>query len=132
MGLHANVGITFDLNAVRKSRLREPGYFKAVVANLDSTLSEDSSAVESIADMRIFVDGKLRYSRLQFSRSDGDAEIHVVLSKEDRFLTIVTSGNASDPAFAHVVLIDPVLEYEPLDPILEHEPAPPVPQPDQA
>ncbi|MGI9455036.1 MAG: FecR domain-containing protein [Aeoliella sp.] len=126
MGLHANVGITFDLKAVRESRYREPTYFKAVVATLDSSPaghspSGDSSDAVSVADLRVFVDGKLRYSRLQFGRGDGDADIIVALSNEDRFLTIVTTDAGADPVFDHVVLIDPVLEYVPL----------PMPQPDR-
>jgi len=126
MGLHANVGITFDLDAVRSSRSRELHYFKAVVANLDSSPRDDSSEAGSLADLRIFVDGKLRYSRLQFGRNDGDAGINVALSNADRFLTIVTTDAGSDPVFDHVVLIDPTLEYAP-------PPASaPVPQPDQA
>ncbi|MGI9427928.1 MAG: FecR domain-containing protein [Bythopirellula sp.] len=131
MGLHANVGITFDLNAVRESRSRELNYFKAVVANLDSPPADhypngapsgDSSNTASVADLRVFVDGKLRYSRLQFGRSDGEAAIHVALNSDDRFLTIVTTDAGADPVFDHVVLVDPVLEYE----------QPPVPQPDRA
>lgn len=119
MGLHANVGITFDLNAVRESRSRELSYFKAIVANLDSSpvldsRSGDSPGTGSVADLRVFVDGKLRYSRLQFGRSDGDATINVALSNEDRFLTIVTTDAGADPVFDHVVLVDPVLGYEPL------------------
>lgn len=123
MGLHANVGITFDLDAVRESRSRELQYFKADVANLDGSQRDDVATVAgSVADLRIFVDGKLRYSRLQFGREDGEAPIHVALSNEDRFLTIVTTDAGSDPVFDHVVLIDPLLECTP----------PPAAQPDQA
>ncbi len=121
MGLHTNVGITFDLNAVRESRSRKLSSFKAFVANLDNSPTGNSTSADSVADLRIFVDGKLRFSRLQFSCNDGDAGINVALSNEDRFLTLVTTDTGADPTFDHVVLIDPVLEYEP-----------PAPQPDGA
>lgn len=123
MGLHANVGITFDLNAVRQSRARQINYFKAVVANLDSSSNDDLGSDSSMADLRIFVNGKLRYSRLQFGRGDGEAAINIAISDEDRFLTIVTTDAGSNPLFDHVVLIDPTLEYAP---------PPQVPENDQA
>ena len=126
MGLHANVGITFDLDAVREARARNLKSFRAIAVNLDTSPAghsrgEDSPNGDSFADLRIFVDGKLRYSRLEFGRRDGDAGIVVALSDEDRFLTIVTTDAGTDPVFDHVVLIDPILEYEP-----------PKPQPDRA
>ncbi len=120
MGLHANVGITFNLDAVRESRSRELAYFKAIVANLASSPRGDDPKANSVADVRVFVDGKLRYSRLQFGSNDGDASILVELTHEDRFLTVVTTDADGDPLFDLVVLIDPVLEYEPAKPLPSH------------
>ena len=68
MGLHANVGITFDLNAVRDSRSCEIEYLKAVVVNLDSSDETAQPADRPLSDLRVFVDGRLRYSRLEFGR----------------------------------------------------------------
>ncbi len=113
MGLHANVGITFDLDAVRKTRSRQLDYLKAVVVNLDSSTNTTESAEKPLADLRVFVDGRLRFSRLEFGRDDGNAQMVVPLSQEDRFLTIVTTDAGGDPSFDHVVLIDPILQLQP-------------------
>ena len=113
MGLHANVGITFDLDAVRDSQAGDIEYLKAVVVTLNTSAEQELPADKHLADLRVFVDGRLRYSRLEFGRDDGDAHMMVPLSKEDRFLTIVTTDAGGDPAFDHVVLIDPVLQLYP-------------------
>ena len=103
IGIHASVGITFDLQAVRLVHRRSPIELRGIVTNLD-----DSNARENTADLRIFVDGEPHYSRLGFCRDDGDAEFSVPLAPKDRFLTIV-SGDDGDYSWDQVVLIDPVI-----------------------
>ena len=103
IGIHASVGITIDLQAVRLVHRRSPIEVQGIVANLDN-----SSVREHTADLRIFVDGKPHYSRLGFCREDGDAEFSVLLAPSDRFLTIV-SGDNGDYYWDQVVLIDPVI-----------------------
>jgi len=114
MGLHANVGITFDLDAVRDSRSSKIEYLKAVVVNLNGSDQQTQPADLPLADLRVFVDGRLRYSRLEFGQYDGDAQMIVPLAEDDRFLTIVTTDAGGDPDFDHVVLIDPVLQLQPM------------------
>ena len=70
------------------------------------------------ADLRVYVDGELRESRLDFGRVDGELEVCAKLSHGDRYLTVVctdaSQGGASAPdAYDHVVLIDPVLTLSP-------------------
>lgn len=112
MGMCPNVGITLDLRAVRLLQQRDPTGFRAVVTNLDNAEEDyphDAKGRKRMADLRVFVDGELRYQRLGFRRVDGDAPVSVELSPEDRFLTIVSTDSDGDTSYDHVVLIDPVI-----------------------
>lgn len=112
LGLHANVGITFDLNSVRESRRIELARFKALLVNLGASVDPDGAGDASLADLRIFVDGKLRYSRLEFSADDEEADVDVPLYPNDRFLTLVATDSDGDPKLDHVVFVDPVLHAQ--------------------
>ncbi|CAK9037557.1 Arylsulfatase A (ASA) (Cerebroside-sulfatase) [Cleaved into: Arylsulfatase A component B [Durusdinium trenchii] len=127
MGIHPNVGITFNLSKIRHNQERSLSRFQATVANLDNaeqwirhqaTLaprenvenwvqSELAKYTDRTADVRVLIDGKPRYSRLDFSRRDGDAFIDVEITEEDEFLTILSTDAANATSFDHVVLIDP-------------------------
>lgn len=115
IGIHANVGLTFDLNAIREHSGLEFAGFRTEVSNLDN--SDDWHPSEThekrfIADFRVFVDGELRGSRLAFGRTDGDMTIEIPVSPEDRFLTFV-STDAGHYWYDQVVMIDPVLILAP-------------------
>lgn len=127
IGIHSNVGITFDLDAIRQQEGRQLKEFRGSVSNLDNSRrrwdGRNSSSEYSrwakeglfSADFRLYVDGELRASRLGFKRSDGEAVMTSGLSPEDRFLTLVSTdaGGAYPDAHDHVVLIDPVLVFSP-------------------
>jgi len=125
IGLHSNVGITFDLLAMERAWGKNPVAFEGIVCNLENSQERDASLVASkqrlSADLRVFVDGELRESHLDFARSDGDLSLSVDLDVRDRFLTIVSSdaGDVDEgvlyghAAYDHVVLIDPVLLLAP-------------------
>jgi hypothetical protein len=110
--------VTFNLEAIRSHWQRSPAAFRAIVSNLDNSMQrmpEWAAQVRLTADLRVFVDGNLRASRLDFGRKDGEIEITTELKKEDRYLTIVCTdaaqnAEAGHDAYDHVVLIDPVLE----------------------
>ena len=112
VGFHANAGITFDLRAIRQAFSRQIEYLQSTIANLDSSGRVSPSKSGSVADFRVFVDGKLRYSRLGFGRKDGDSQMRVPLGKNDRFLTLVATDADGDPDCDHVVLADPVLMFQ--------------------
>jgi hypothetical protein len=111
IGMHANVGFTLDLRNVRLLQ-RDVAEFRAIVANLDNSEEEyveDANRLKRTADLRVFVDGELRYCRLGFKRIDGDEAFAVALRPEDRFLTVIASDCEGDSSYDHVVLIDPVI-----------------------
>ncbi len=113
IGVHANAGITFDLDAIRNHYGEEPTRFQAIVANLDNSDQKqeigETAEKRFVADFRLYVDGELRASRFKFGRTDGDMNINATIGGSDRFLTIV-STDAGHYWYDQVVLIDPVLE----------------------
>lgn len=116
IGLHSNVGITFDLHAIRKQCGKPITEFRGIVANIEEVekqLPKWASTVRLSADMRVFVDGSLRVSRLDFCSDDGDLLLSTKIIPTDQFLTFVCSDSSNEwqstDAYDHVVLIDPVL-----------------------
>ncbi|EMI46884.1 hypothetical protein [Rhodopirellula sp. SWK7] len=114
IGMHANVGFSVDLRELRQLG-GTPTQFSGIVANLDNSAIKDADAPEWLnanrfsADFRVFVDGELRASRLDFTRADGELELSVDLEPNDRMLTLLSTDADSFDGFDHVVLIDPVL-----------------------
>lgn len=122
IGIHANVGLTFDLDAIRNHCGRGIRSFSTTVANLDNSDENapgDTHEKRFIADFRAFVDGELRASRLGFGRTDGDMQIEITIDPEDRFLTFV-STDAGHYWYDQVVMIDPALVLVPAEQTLQH------------
>lgn len=115
MGLHSNVGITFDLSQVMAAGQGEAVRFRAVLANLDNAKDYMPEVAEELkqrsADVRILLDGEELYRRLNFTRDDGE-ELADVKLDGGRFLTIISTDGGDGNFFDHVVLIDPVLVLE--------------------
>ena len=117
LGLHANVGITFDLNSVSEAQRADIVEFRAMLQNLGAVSNAERVVEQSVADLRVFVDGKLKYSRLDFNTDDGEVPVLVQLEPDDRFLTIVATDSDGDPKVDHVVLVDPVLRLQQKPPL---------------
>lgn len=115
VGMHSNVGITFDLRALQMAHRRIPAQFRTRVANIENSAdwAIDERPVPEvatrIADCRVFVDGSLRCSQVGFRREDGDLQLTATLSPGDRFLTILVTDGDGEMRFDHIVLIDPVI-----------------------
>lgn len=112
VGMHANVGFTLDLRALRMLHRAPALEFHATVANLDNSRDINPhipDLPERLADLLVFVDGDLRFSRTRFRRDDGDAEVKVEIGDSDRFLTIISTDSTGDSSYDHVILIDPVI-----------------------
>jgi hypothetical protein len=111
VGIHSNVGITLDLRSIQLLHRRVPTEFRASVANIENSRDfdpKDTAQRRLSANFHVFVDGKMRYERMQFGREDGAAEFAVALHPDDRFLTIISTDDG-DLVFDHVVLIDPIV-----------------------
>jgi hypothetical protein len=118
--LHANKGITFDLEAMRRAnpdwRL---GRFLAVAGNSE-VASEgilgpfDKEMAKSVcADIRVLVDGQLRWYRREISGANGGSPIAISLDKEDRFLTLVGSDAGNGIHADWTMFGDPRVELLP-------------------
>lgn len=86
--LHANAGITFDLNAYR------PHLSGSKIVRFTSEAGIcDSAPKESYADFWVLVDGKMRFCTLESMTRGQVKTVSVDLNSTDRFLTlIVTDG----------------------------------------
>lgn len=113
--MHANQGITFDLDAFRQS-LNGPAIDKfTAVCGISDSLNDYQDRLKvwktnwnkveadsSNADFHVLVDGRQRFSRRDITIHDGAIEIAVDIRPEDRFLTLATTqgsdawGNTND------------------------------------
>jgi hypothetical protein len=110
VGLHANIGITIDLEALRRQRSGKVSRLRGIVTLLERSHVSQPFLPKSLADFRVYVDGKERYQRLKFSREDGDAQFGATIDDADRYLTLVVTDSGDGNLFDRVILIDPVLE----------------------
>jgi hypothetical protein len=116
--MHANIGLTFDLETIRKSYYRGIDRFTARIgiADLDEPYPCN-------ADFYVLIDGQIRYSLLQYKQKGVLNDISVEIKKTDRFLTLITAdgGDPDNPAGGFYnraiscdwcVFTDPVLVLE--------------------
>lgn len=92
--MHANRGLTFDLDSVRSSYHRSISRFtaQAGIADLHETVGCN-------ADFWVLVDGQVRYSLRQYKQKGVLNDVSVEIKDTDRFLTLVTTdgGDPDDP-----------------------------------
>lgn len=90
--MHANLGITFDLDAVRA---QTPG---ARIARFQSLIGISETALRDFtADFWVLVDGQLQYKREQVQQEGLLDALDIELADTDRFLTLVVT-DGGDPA----------------------------------
>ncbi|MGD9632005.1 MAG: FecR domain-containing protein [Pirellulales bacterium] len=110
VGMHANIGMTIDLDAVRQLRSAQITRLRGVVTLLERSHVSQPFHPKTAADFRVFVDGQERYQRMGFCREDGDSQFGATIDDADKFLTLVVSDSGDGNLFDRVILIDPVLE----------------------
>ena len=85
---HANVGITFDLDAIRAdypSFLSDAIRFSAI-AGLSPVVDREGNV-----DVCVLVDGQVRYSRKNITDKGEGYSVEINLNKSDRFLTLIST-----------------------------------------
>ena len=106
--LHANKGITFDLEAIRRAN---PGCkllrFLAVAGNTERATTR---GLPTYADFWVFVDGQSRFQRRQIDSSHGASVIAIPLNDKNLFLTLVATDGGNDILGDWIVFGDPRLE----------------------
>ncbi|MCG2685701.1 MAG: NPCBM/NEW2 domain-containing protein, partial [Planctomycetales bacterium] len=109
LGLHPNVGITFNLEAMRRAHPGAvPSSFRAVagMGNADRV----ASYANCTTDLWVFVDGRLKFKRIGLRRRDGAVKVDVELGPSDRFLTLAVTDGGDGIHADWFVLGDPVLK----------------------
>ncbi|HOK66813.1 MAG TPA: NPCBM/NEW2 domain-containing protein [Anaerohalosphaeraceae bacterium] len=115
--MHANLGITYDLQAVRK----EFSEWKLAAFTAKIGIADLKEPYPCNADFWVLVDGKVRYSLRNCRQKGTLTEIAVSLNEQDRFLTLITT-DGGDPDVPRIyeraiscdwcVFAEPVLELE--------------------
>ncbi|MBN1395090.1 MAG: NPCBM/NEW2 domain-containing protein [Pirellulales bacterium] len=105
-------GVTFDIDAIRKMN---PGAalrrFSAAAGNTEPRTYEHVPLRKRVsADVWVFVDGKLRFSKTDFNSEDGAIPIIVPLQPTDRFLTLATTDAGNSGECDWTMFGDPRLE----------------------
>jgi hypothetical protein len=114
LSLSANIGITFDLSAIRQTI---PGL---VITAFDSTAGIPVPPEPDLAevDLWVLVDGEVRFVK-QDVRIPTLSRIHVPLNSQDHFLTLVVTDSQTPPPVEQYSYLDrcfwkaPVLELAP-------------------
>lgn len=91
--MHANRGLTFDLEAIRNRYHRGIRSFTA-----QAGIADLHESVGCNADFYVLVDGQIRYSLRQYKQKGVLNDILVEIKESDRFLTLVTT-DGGDPDF---------------------------------
>jgi hypothetical protein len=106
--LHANRGITFDLEAIRHAN---PGYklarFRATAGCAAAAADQAGAA---LADIWVFVDGQPRFQRRRIGRGNGVFSVAFLIGRTDRFLTLAATDGGDGCAWDWIVFGDPRLE----------------------
>jgi hypothetical protein len=106
--MHANLGITFDLNAVRKSH---PDWtiqrFLAIVANMEL---RSEAGTDVSADYWVLVDGRVRSYRCRINARDGAFPLSIPINPSDCYLTLVSTDGGNGINCDLITFIDPQLE----------------------
>ncbi len=118
LGLSPNVGITFNLEAMRRAHPGTvPSRFRAVAGLADARRvfaehgqDPDRLPASVAADLWVFVDGRLKFKRLQLRPESGTLKVDVELAPGDRFLTLAVTDGGDKIVADWFVLGDPVLE----------------------
>jgi hypothetical protein len=112
--LHANKGITFDLEAIRRANPGfEPVRFRAVAGNTGGAQLMNDVAL--LADLWVLVDGKWRWRRREVNAYNGGFAVSIPISRGDRFLTLAaTDGGNRNTWEDFTMFCDPRLELAPV------------------
>ena len=104
LGLHANGGITFDLEKIRRlSGIRE-GRLTGVVG-----FGASETAAETKADLTVFVDDQIKFQRLRLRKKETVA-LDVPIPADARTLTLVATDGGDGIGSDLLFIGDPKLE----------------------
>ena len=110
LALHANKGITFDLQALREQFLFGQGRLQAV-------LGHGGAQGQSTVDFFVYLDGTRVYERQNFRAQQPGALIDLALPETVRFLTLVVTEAGQGLSHDQAVLGNPrIVPHRPVQP----------------
>jgi len=104
--LQANIGITFDLDAIR-NRLTG-NCIRRFVA--ECGVCTEIPVKKEEVDFWVLVDGKVRFSKRDATNADGAIEVAVPLHEQDRFLTLAVTEGTDGSSWDLALFAEPALE----------------------
>lgn len=105
LAMHANKGITFDLQAFRESRPFAAATFRAVLGN-------SGAAGQSQIDFFVYVDGQRVLEIRDFAAQSPGRKIEIPLTPEHRFLTLVATEGKQGISHDQVILGNPEIAWK--------------------
>jgi hypothetical protein len=118
ISIHANQGVTFDLQAIRQAIpggriLRFTSLFGVSETVAQAPTFDPQSGLNSgKVNCWVLIDGKEKFSRNSVSYLHGAIEIEVDILDEDRFLTLVVTESNDRRAFDWALFARPFLQIE--------------------
>lgn len=113
LGIHANVGITFDLQGCEKEHLGRFRSLQSTLVKLDLAAERGPENLKlrphRTIDFWVVVDGELRFNKRNIGPSVDGLPFEVPLRSDDRFLTLITTDGGDSVSFDNAFLVDPVL-----------------------
>jgi hypothetical protein len=106
--LHANKGITFDLDAVR--RANAGGRLLRFRATAGNTEPASGKGMSVFADLWVIVDGQVRFRRREINGCNGAIPVVIPLRDTDRFLTLAVTDGGNGAGYDWVIFGDPQLD----------------------
>jgi len=103
IGMHANKGITFDLDAIRANAGLDIERFTAVAGNGGG----------GAADFWVFLDGALMANQTGITNGSGAFPLDIPISSSDRFLTLVSTDFGNTYGSDQIFFGDPMLTLVP-------------------
>jgi hypothetical protein len=110
LSMHANKGVTFDLDAIRRAN---PGW-KPVRFRAVTGMGPRKVEGSVFADLWVFVDGEVRFQRREINTYSGAMPAMVPLGDKDRFLTLAATDGGDSIQWDHTIFGDPRLEMAPV------------------
>jgi hypothetical protein len=108
--LHANKGVTFDLEAIRRANAGwRPLRFLATAGNTE-TASREGRNNSICTDFSVIVDGQSRFARSQINGLSGAFKVVVAIQEKDRFLTLAAADGDRELNCDQIMFGDPRIE----------------------
>ena len=121
--MHANQGITFDLDAFRRTVgglnlvrfVAGAGISESVLDYPQLTVRDAEGRIKMpMASFFVLVDGTVRFEKIDVTPKDGATAIEVPLTAQDRFLTLITTQGSDTQGINQdwTLFAEPVLQIE--------------------